>query len=576
MKQGNHAGWTSTVRRSAGFALRFFGCVVLLLVSSRIAVAQVTARTGGFVHRVGDHFEQDGHWYLVKGVNFKLRDDGWDMWANYEASKSRLDIELQKAHDLRANVIRIFLTVDDFGGIPAMWGRPAKPFYDSALTRLDDFLYRADAKGLKVLVTFYDGLNNMDQCRGKIGNPYSGAYAWENTSPDSNSNTWFEGPDIRPFRDHVDGVLTHTIPTTTRTFANDPRIFGWDVMNEPDHLYHPWAGCSGVFYTQAYVNRWIAWMARHIRIYDTNHPITAGTYGWFLNPNVRDRYPLAYSPSTIQEVWDNTDFVSIHWYQLNGPPNGDLSGALASTQGAGMPVVLEEIGQSDGGYDSCNTPHYWNESWVNGWTSEWAGIANNRGIAGALAWTNYNFNPDRGGSPGRLQCGQNPNPIGNGNYFGMYRTDDTLKTTGATFRKNALSPTCSRASFRTYDGVHYLTAQTSGSRWLAASGTSASHTPFTITPEAGGGYYFNLSSPQGYYVSADNGGGGGVHVDKTSLSPWESFGIVPLQRLGVNQWKVALHASNGQYVSAEQGGGDAVNANRNTVLEWETLVMTCE
>src|SRR5437868_13420238 len=91
---------------SVGAALRIFVCVLLLL-ASRVAFAQtagaptpaddapdpdalarvqnsdaVTAVTGGFVHRVGDHFEQDGHYFLVKGVNFKLRDAGWDMWGH--------------------------------------------------------------------------------------------------------------------------------------------------------------------------------------------------------------------------------------------------------------------------------------------------------------------------------------------------------------------------------------------------------------------------------------------------------------------------------------------------------------
>lgn len=540
----------------------------------------VTASTGGGVVVNGDHFEQDGHYFLAKGVNFKLSANGWDMWAQYDSAsvQNRLDVELQKARDMRANVIRIFLTVNEFGGIPAMWGRGAIAFNDAYLAKLDNFIARADAKGLKVLVTFYDGVNAMDsnnQCRGNLGNPY---WPYENTSPDYNGNTWFHGPDIRPFRNHADGVLTRNIPGTTRTLANDPRIFGWDVMNEPDHLdsYHPGETCHDPFYTREWVNTWVAWMARHVKLY-TSKPVTAGTYGWFLSPNDKERYPVNYHPETIQQVWNNTDFISIHWYQHNVPSDGgDLDTALGCTQRAGKPIMIEEIGQADNGWDNCSTHHYYNEAWVNSWTAQWTNIANGRSIPGALAWTNYDFNPDRPGSPGRLACNQNPNPPSNQNYFGMYRTDDTLKSTGVTFRQNALSPNCARASFRTYDGTHYLMAQTSGARWLSAAGLSYSHTAFTIVPGAGYGYYFGLRSPEGYYVSADNGGGGGVHVDKTNLGWWEAFGIVPLQRLNASQWKVALHASNNQYVSAENGGGDAVNANRNALLQWETFVMTCE
>jgi hypothetical protein len=71
----------------------------------------VTAATGAEVTVSGDHFMQDGHYYLMKGVNFKLRDTGWDMWDQYDSAtvQNRLDLELQKAHDLRANVSRLSL-----------------------------------------------------------------------------------------------------------------------------------------------------------------------------------------------------------------------------------------------------------------------------------------------------------------------------------------------------------------------------------------------------------------------------------------------------------------------------------
>jgi hypothetical protein len=317
-------------------------------------------------------------------------------------------------------------------------------------------------------------------------------------------------------------------------------------------------------------------MARHIRLYDTNHPITAGTYGWFLSPGDRERNPIIYTPNRIQEVWNNTDFASIHWYQHLFYPDGNFDGALAATQNSGMPIVLEEIGQADDGYDNCSTHHFYNEAWVNTWTSQWTNVANSRGISGALVWANYDFNPDIGGAPGRLNCGQNPNPIFNGNYYGLYNADDSLKTTGVTFRLNAFSPNCSRASLRTWDGTHYLKAETASPRWVSAAATSANRTLFTVVPHQAGGYYFGLRSPEGYYMSADNGGGGGIHVDKTYLSWYESWGLVPIQRLNSSQWKVALHASNNQYVSAGNGGGGPVDANRTWIREWETFVMTCE
>ncbi|HEV7516076.1 MAG TPA: hypothetical protein VGR07_07235, partial [Thermoanaerobaculia bacterium] len=463
---------------------------------ARVAKSDVVdASTGGQVLRSGDHFVQEGHVFLPKGVNFELHGHPWSLWPNYWNQTSDVEAELDRARRLGANVIRVFVTSDNFGGVPANYDvGPKDPnghVWDTALSQLDDFLRRADGHGLKVLLTLYDGLNGFRTvnglCRGQIGNPSARgeAWDWQNTSPDSNGNTWYHGPDIRPFRNHADEILTRLIPGTNRVLANDSRIFGWDVLNEPDHLFTQ-PSCS--FYSKDYVNAWIGWMARHVRIY-TQAPITAGTYGWFLNPNDRDRGSIQFNSSWMdystsgggRSLWDDLDFIAIHWYQ----PVDRFGSALSTTKNylygriaGGKPVMVEEIGQADNGWykvgstcyaqsmPGCNGNLSCNRSWIRNWTASWAPTAKSYGV-GSLVWTGSDFV-----STGSCSNGGEWNQ----DFFGFYDGNAGLKPAGQVFAPANSDTACTRAAFRTKDGLHWLTAQNGGGpgSYLDASGSGGS------------------------------------------------------------------------------------------------------
>jgi len=73
------------------------------------------------------------------------------------------------------------------------------------------------------------------------------------------------------------------------------------------------------------------------------------------------------------------------------------------------------------------------------------------------------------------------------------------------------------------------------------------------------------------YVSADNGGGGGIHANRTGIGNWESFTVEKL----AGYQRYALRTSNGSYVTAENGGGSVMNANRPSPGAWETFQVGC-
>jgi len=81
----------------------------------------------------------------------------------------------------------------------------------------------------------------------------------------------------------------------------------------------------------------------------------------------------------------------------------------------------------------------------------------------------------------------------------------------------------------------------------------------------------------GRYVSAEQGGGIdtrelgapiAMHADRSEAGPWETF---DLQDLGEN--KYALRTCDGYYVTAENGGGSSIRTNEKAAGVWETFTL---
>lgn len=76
--------------------------------------------------------------------------------------------------------------------------------------------------------------------------------------------------------------------------------------------------------------------------------------------------------------------------------------------------------------------------------------------------------------------------------------------------------------------------------------------------------YFTLQVDSGYYVCAENGGGGDLIANRLSPSKWETFKLIRL-----DGGLVAIQTHSGHYLCAEHGGGSLVVANRKEINKWE-------
>ena len=181
--------------------------------------------------------------FEIHGVNYYPSDTPWDLfWSSYEPET--IDRDLAIVRGLGLNSVRIFIPFWQFGG----------PNVDEAyLDKLDDFLARASANEIKVVVTLFD------------------------FRVDYRLLSWSSG----------DRHLEALIPR----YRNNSAILAWDLKNEPDRDYG--AG-------KDLVDAWLVHVGRVVRELDPNHLLTIG---WS-------------SPEAAVSLTDSVDLVSFHYYAL--------------------------------------------------------------------------------------------------------------------------------------------------------------------------------------------------------------------------------------------------------------------
>jgi mannan endo-1,4-beta-mannosidase len=138
------------------------------------------------------------------------------------------------------------------------------------------------------------------------------------------------------YKEWVAHVLTRVNSITGVRYRDDPAIFAWDLMNEPeiDNTARDAVGAP-------LARSWLTEMATHVRSLDPNHLVTSGDEGFL------DRFGVLDAAGEL--ALPGLDFGSWHLY----PDTYRLSLAQASdllrrhsaaAAAAGKPVLLQEFG----------------------------------------------------------------------------------------------------------------------------------------------------------------------------------------------------------------------------------------
>lgn len=141
--------------------------------------------------------------------------------------------------------------------------------------------------------------------------------------------------------------------------------------------------------------------------------------------------------------------------------------------------------------------------------------------------------------------------------------------------------TASASRFGCPPGIKYIELTTAtgyycgaikGDGWMACY-TKDEFGGFTVYALDDGPNRVALKTNNGRFVSATNGGGGGIWNTGNGIGAWESFsvGLAP----GYTDRYYLQTNDRLHFVTAEGGGGGVMNANRTNIGPWEMFKVRC-
>lgn len=91
----------------------------------------------------------------------------------------------------------------------------------------------------------------------------------------------------------------------------------------------------------------------------------------------------------------------------------------------------------------------------------------------------------------------------------------------------------------------------------------------------GADYYMGVRwGTSGYFVAAENNGGGALNANRTVQGPWESFYMHDQNGGTLNDGDtVTIRTTSGWYWSATNGGGSTLYANQTAAITWEVFTI---
>ncbi|MBB5716921.1 cellulase family glycosylhydrolase [Sphingomonas aerophila] len=138
-----------------------------------------------------------------------------EMWQPETFDLAIMERELRLASSIGMNSARVYLH-------DLLWMQDAQGF----LERVDQFLSVADQQGIRIMLVLFDSCWDPEPCLGLQRAPRAGVH----------NSGWVQSPGVPVLHDHGQhGRLEAYVRGVVERFAADPRVFAWDIWNEPDN-----------------------------------------------------------------------------------------------------------------------------------------------------------------------------------------------------------------------------------------------------------------------------------------------------------------------------------------------------
>jgi mannan endo-1,4-beta-mannosidase len=335
------------LRRAATAALVTW--LAIALCTDQGSCQGSSTAAGQFVGRKGTNFVLDGKTFFVAGVN--------NHYLTY-GSPSEVVRVLDDAVAMNANVVRTFIqpVIGSLDGtsMPTIWDWKSKAeasnlgvngtymlYWDSSarrmaindgpdgLQRLDFLLAEARKRSLKLIIAFLD--------------------FWPYTGGAQQIRSWYGSKDVyeffardprtvADFKAWIRSVLTRVNSIDGIPYVDDPTVFAWELMNEPD--IHP----------ASLLRAWIADISSFVKALDRNHLVATG------HGNLYDKF-------SDVEI-DTIDFGTWHGYPIHNKVTPKVMNRMighfcAIGKRYDKPMLWEEFGWARSNRDQAEVYRMW-------------------------------------------------------------------------------------------------------------------------------------------------------------------------------------------------------------------------
>jgi Cellulase (glycosyl hydrolase family 5) len=273
------------VRRISGIFCAFLIVLVTLGIPAQAQPRQTTERWSET--RANDWYARQP-WLVGSNYVPATAVNELEMWQAESFDPKRIDLEFGWAQAIGLNTMRVFLH-----DLP--WRQDAAGYQK----RIDDFLVIADRHHIRILFVLFDSVWDPNPRLGKQPDPRPGVH----------NSRWVQSPGAAALQDPAQIPRLETyVKGVVGAFANDPRIVGWDVWNEPSNVntgnYDDLPGKKEII--RNLLPQVFAWA----REAGASQPLTSGVWdGDWSSPETLD---------PIERIQiEQSDIVSFHNY---GPP----------------------------------------------------------------------------------------------------------------------------------------------------------------------------------------------------------------------------------------------------------------
>lgn len=234
-----------------------------------------------------------------------------EMWQPETFDAKRIDQELGWAQSLGFNTMRVFLH-------DLLWQQDA----DGFKRRMDTFLAIAAKHHIRPLFVLFDSVWDPDPHLGKQHPPVPGVH----------NSGWVQGPGARALDDPAQYPrLEAYVKGVVGAFAEDSRVLGWDIWNEPDNTNEGSYDKTETRIKKALVLALLPKVFEWARDVGPSQPLTSGVWNGNWGPGEQ------LSP-TEQIQLGESDIVSFHSYEK---PKA-FEATVLSLQHFGRPIICTE------------------------------------------------------------------------------------------------------------------------------------------------------------------------------------------------------------------------------------------